>query len=36
MNWITDKRVLIGAAVGFFVVPRLIKVVRPQIEKLRG
>lgn len=35
-SWVTDKRFLVGAAVGFFVVPRLVKVVRPQIAKLKG
>jgi hypothetical protein len=33
---LTDRRFLIGAAVGFFVVPRLARTVRPMLDKLKG
>lgn len=36
MNIVTDKRFLIGCAVGFFVVPMLSKHVRAGVEKLKG
>jgi hypothetical protein len=35
-NTITDKRFLIGLAVGYLVVPRLAKNVRPLLDKLKG
>lgn len=36
MNMITDKRFLIGAAIGFLVGPRAAKHVRAALEKLKG
>lgn len=36
LSILTRKDFLIGAAVGFFVVPYASKFVREQVEKLRG
>lgn len=33
---VTDKRFLIGVAVGFLVLPRLSKMARPALAKLKG
>lgn len=35
MSILTDKRFLIGCAVGYFVVPLAAKHVRAQVERLR-
>jgi hypothetical protein len=35
-SWLTDKRFIVGAAVGFFLVPRAAKLVRPALDKLKG
>lgn len=35
MSIITDKRFLIGCAVGYFAVPLIAKHVRAQVERLR-
>jgi hypothetical protein len=35
-GWLTDKRFLVGAAVGFFLLPRAAKLVRPALDKLKG
>ena len=36
MGWLTDKRFLVGAAVGFFVVPYLTKNARGLLDKVKG
>lgn len=36
MNWLTDKRFLVGAAVGWLVLPRVAKMVQPAIAKIKG
>lgn len=35
MSWLTDKRFLVGLAVGYFAVPMVAKHVRMQVERLR-
>jgi hypothetical protein len=35
MSWLTDKRFLVGVAVGYFAVPMIAKHVRAQVERLR-
>lgn len=35
-GWLTDKRFLVGVAVGFFVVPYASKFVREQVTKIKG
>jgi hypothetical protein len=36
MSWVTDKRFLVGAAVGFFIVPYLTKNARGLLDKVKG
>lgn len=36
MSWVTDKKFLVGVAVGFFVVPYATKFVREQVSKVKG
>lgn len=36
VSWLTDKRFIVGAAVGFFVVPYLTKNARGLLEKVKG
>lgn len=33
MDWLTDKKFLVGLAVGFFVLPRVMKVVQMQMSR---
>ncbi len=34
MDWVTDKKFLVGLAVGFFVAPRLMSLVRSKVSGL--
>jgi len=36
VGWLTDKRFLVGAAVGFFLVPRIATYVRAGVGKVTG
>lgn len=36
LSYLTDRRFLVGAAVGFFIVPYLSKNVKPLIDKVKG
>lgn len=35
MSWLTDKRFLVGVAIGYFAVPMVAKHVRAQVERMR-
>lgn len=36
MGWLTDKRFIVGVAVGFFAVPYLTKNARGLLDKVKG
>lgn len=35
-GWVTDKRFLVGLAVGWLLLPRVAKVVQMQVANMRG
>lgn len=36
LGYLTDRRFLVGAAIGFFVVPYLTKNAKPLLDKVKG
>jgi hypothetical protein len=36
MNWITDKKFLVGAAIGYLLLPRVVKMAQAQLSSLRA